>query len=81
MEGNELLEVLKYTSPNELYVVDENKLLVKLECPFVVRVLINIGALNKGDFVEVDQVKVTECFITVFCIGDTLYWYYYFDIV
>lgn len=81
MEENELFDVLKFSSPNELYVVDEHNQLLKIVCPFPVRVLINIGALTEGEIVLVDHVKVTEQLISVFCIGESIYWFFYFDII
>ena len=81
MKENELLQLLKYSSPNELYVVDEVNDLVRINCPFKVRVLIDIGAWLEGQFVFVESIKVTEQLITVYCIEGNLYWYYYFDIV
>lgn len=81
MDEIELLAVLKYSSPYELYIVDEDNNLQIICCPFSVRVLIDIGALTIGDIVVVDAVKVTEQLITVFIIQDAVYWYYYFDIL
>lgn len=76
-----LAELLKYCSPKVLYVVTWNNLLKKLFCPFKVKVLNDIGNLKKGQMVEVDEIKVTEEFKTVFMINGKGYYYHHFDIL
>ncbi len=76
-----LAELLKHCSPKVLYVVTWNNLLKKLFCPFKVKVLNDIGDLKKGQLVDVDEIKVTEEFKTVFMINGKGYYYYHFDIL
>lgn len=81
MNKKEIAQILKFSSPNVLYVVDENNQLLKLECPFKVLVLVSVGELKKGVIESVSQVKVTNKLITVFCVKEKLYWCCYFEII
>jgi len=81
MNDDELADLLKYSSPNELYIVTYDNILIILVCPFKVVVLINIDVFNKGDFVFVDEVKITSELKTVFIIKDKAYYYFYFDFI
>ena len=81
MTKKELAELLKYSSPLEIYVITWKNTLIKLFCPFEVQVLQDIGTLKKGQFVFVDEIKVTIELKTVFIIDTKAYYYYYFEIV
>ncbi len=81
MDKRELAELLKYSSPKQLYVVTWNNLLKLLFCPFRVQVKHAIGDLKQLEIVWVQEVKVTQDFITVFVINGRAYFYYHFDIL
>jgi len=81
MNDKELAELLKYSSSKELYIVTWNNLLKLLFCPFKVKVINNIGLLEKGQKVMVDEVKVTQDLQTVYIIKNVAYYYYHFEIV
>ena len=81
MTKKELAELLKYSSPLEIYVITWNNILKRLFCPFEVQVLQDIGTLKKGQFVFVDEIKVTIELKTVFIIDTKAYYYYHFEIV
>lgn len=81
MTKKELAELLKYSSPNELYVITHYGVLIRLFCPFRVTVLQEIGALKKGQIVLVQEIKVTYELKTVYIINNDAYFYYYFDII
>ena len=81
MNKQELAEQLKYSSSECLYIITYNNILKQLFIPFKVSVLANIGALNKGQIVWVEQVKVTMELKTVFVIEGSAYYYYHFDIL
>ena len=81
MTKKELAELLKYSSPREIYVITWNNLIKRLFCPFEVKVLLDIGLLEKGHIVRVDEIKVTMELKTVFVIQGQAYYYYYFDII
>ena len=81
MTKKELAELLKYSSPREIYVITWKNTLIKLFCPFEVQVLQDIGTLKKGQFVFVDEIKVTIELKTVFIIDTKAYYYYHFEIL
>ena len=81
MTKKELAELLKYSSPLEIYVITWNNILKRLFCPFEVQVVQDIGTLKKGQFVFVDEIKVTIELKTVFIIDTKAYYYYHFEIV
>jgi hypothetical protein len=81
MTKNELAELLKYSSPLEIYVITWKSTLTKLYCPFEVEVLQDIGTLKTGQYVLVEEIKVTIELKTVFIIDTKAYYYYHFDIL
>jgi hypothetical protein len=81
MSDDELADVLKYSSPDTLYIITWNNLLKKLFCPFQVMVKHQIGDLKKGEFVWVENVKVTMKLKTVFLISGRAYYYDHFEIL
>ena len=81
MTDHELAEILKYSSPKEIYVITWNNQLIKLKCPFRVVVLKNVGLLLKGEIILVTEIKVTSEIKTVFIIEMNAYYYYHFDIL
>ena len=80
MTKKELVELLKYSSPKEIYVITWNNILKRLFCPFRVKVLQDIGALKKGQTVLVQEVKVTLELKTVYIINNEAYYYFHFTI-
>ena len=81
MTKKELAELLKYSSPREIYVITHYNVLKRVFCPFQVTVLREIGALKKGQIVLVQEIKVTYELKTVYIINNDAYFYYYFDII
>jgi hypothetical protein len=81
MTKKELAELLKYSSPLEIYVITWNNILKRLFCPFRVKVLQDIGALKKGQTVLVQEIKVTLELKTVYIINNEAYYYHHFDIL
>ena len=81
MTKKELVELLKYSSPKEIYVITWNNILKRLFCPFRVKVLQDIGALKKGQTVLVQEIKVTLELKTVYIINNEAYYYHNFDIL
>ena len=81
MSDKELAELLKYSSPKELWVVTWNNLLKILVCPFNVMVISDVGKLVNGQIVLVDEIKVTEELKTVFVIEGIAYYYHHFEIL
>jgi len=81
MTKKELAELLKYSSPLEIYVITWKNTLIKLHCPFEVQVLQDIGTLKTRQFVFVEEIKVTIELKTVFIIDSKAYYYYHFEIL
>lgn len=80
MTKKQLAELLKYSSPREIYIITWNNLLRRLFCPFEVQVLEDIGTLKAGQIVWVDGIKVTHELKTVYIILGKAYHYHHFDI-
>ncbi|WP_369013380.1 hypothetical protein [Flavobacterium anhuiense] len=76
-----LAELLKYSSPQEIYVITHYNVLKRIFCPFQVLILQEIGELQKGQVAFVTEVKVTLGIKTVFIINNEAYYYSYFDII
>ena len=81
MNKNQLAEMLKYSSPNIIYVVTWNNILQKVFCPFKVRVKNDIGELFRNQIALVEAVKVTNELKTVYIINGNAYYYYHFEII
>lgn len=81
MTKKELAELLKYSSPRELYVITHYGVLIRLFCPIKVQILRDIGALKKGQIILVQEIKVTYELKTVYIINNDAYFYYHFDIL
>lgn len=81
MNKEQLAEILRYSHPKRLYVVDWRNSLVILRCPFKVLVKDDIGELKVNQLIEVDEVKVTLELITVFIVNNKAYFYYHFEIL
>lgn len=81
MTDKQLAEILKYSHPNELYIVTWNNLLKLLITPFKVCVISDLDGFDLGEIVLVDEVKVTLELKTVFIINGCAYNYFHFDII
>lgn len=81
MNKKQLVELLKYSHPNKLYVIDWENSLVLLVCPFKAKVKSDIGDLKAKEIVYVDEIKVTLELITVFVVKNEAYYYYHFEIL
>jgi hypothetical protein len=81
MTRSQLSELLKYSSPREIYVITHFGVLIRLFCPFPVKVLQDIGTLKSGQIVFVDEIKVTIELKTVYIIDNDAYYYYHMDIL
>ena len=81
MTKKDWAELLKYSSPREIYVITGNNILKRLFCPFRVKVLQDIGTLKKGQIVLVQEIKVTLELKTVFIIDNQPFFYHHFNIL
>lgn len=81
MNKRQLAELLKYCSPNQIYIVTWNNILKLLFCPFKVKAIRDIGELVLGEQYWVSEVKVTSGLQTVYIIKGKPYYYTHFDIL
>ena len=81
MTKKDLAELLKYSSPKELWVITWNNILKRIFCPFKVKVMQDVGLLKRGQIVLVSEVKVTLELKTVYVIDKEAYYYYHFEIL
>lgn len=81
MTKKEIAEILKFSSPNIIYIITWNNILKKMFCPFQVIVKCDIGDLKKNDIVFVDSVKVNLEIKTIYIINSKAYYHHYFDIL
>ena len=81
MTDKQLAEILKYSSPNELYIITWNNLLKLLITPFKVCLIKDLEGFSLGTILWVDEVKVTKELKTVFIIKGRAYNYHHFHIL
>lgn len=81
MSNKELIELLKYCSPHIIYVVNGQNRIIKLQTPFELLVLQNIGNLRKNEIVFCTELKITKQGRIVFFVDGKNYHTYHFDIL
>lgn len=81
MSSKELSEIEKYCSPVSLLIVNANGELLRLNCPFQVIVLLEVGTLMTNSTAIVTEVKVDSKLILVYIINKQGYYYYNFSII
>ncbi|MCF7559411.1 hypothetical protein L3X39_02090 [Sabulilitoribacter multivorans] len=81
MSNKELIELLKHCSPHIIYVVNGQNRIIKLQTPFKLMVLQDVGGLFKDQTVSCEELKITNEGKIVFCIDGKNYHTYYFDIL
>ena len=74
-------ELLKYSSPDSIWVITWKNKLFELKCPFTVVVKYDVGDLLCGNKELVEKVKISSSMITVFIIRDKAYYYNHFQIL
>ncbi|QLG45408.1 hypothetical protein [Costertonia aggregata] len=80
MRKKEYVELLKYSSPNSIWIVDHMGHLKLLNCPFLVISKYEIGELKKGDEFSVSKVRLSEDLKVVYIIENNPFYYYHFEI-
>lgn len=81
MSNEHLIELLKYCSPHIIYVVNGQNRIIKLQTPFKLRVLQEVGVLMKNQIVYCEELKITNDGRIVFCIVGKNYFTHHFDIL
>lgn len=81
MNNKQLAELLKYSDNKSMLIVTYSGKLEKIRCPFKVRVITDVGNLEKGDIEFVESIRLTIKIITVYIINNSAYYYFHFDII
>ena len=76
-----LLQQVKYTSSNELYIVDSKGCLIKLKCPFIVEAAETVFGIQNGLKYEVLSINISINLETVYEIANHYYSYRAFVIL
>lgn len=82
MESNDRIieEIRKYCDPYSILVI-AGKRLMRIRCPFRVRVLIDIAGWEAGDITRVEKIMVTRDLHMVYIIAGSGYHFYLFRIM
>lgn len=79
--GSKLIDdINKFTSSESLLVHTKSKGLIRLYCPFTVKVIQSVDSYMVGDQLEVVNVKVSPDLKLVYIISGKGYYHYYFSI-
>lgn len=74
-------DINKFTRSDSLLVHTKRKGLVRLYCPFKVKVIQSVDSFLIGEEVEVVRVKVSTDLRLVYIINQKGYYHYYFSIL
>ena len=74
-------EIFKYCTTDSILVIDQNGRLIRLRCPFLVLVIVDVPPLNKGQEKAVIAVKVAENLVDVYVIEEKAFYHYNFMII
>jgi len=80
MSGKLIDHINKFTGSDSLLVYTQNRGLVRLYCPFTVKVIQAVDSFVVGEQLEVVNVKVSPDLDLVYIIGNTGYYHYHFSI-
>ena len=74
-------EVFKYCKIDSILVINKHGHLERLECPFEVVVITNVGELTKGLICLVSAVKINLSLIDVYIIRNKAYYFFNFRVL
>ncbi len=74
-------EIFSYCTTDSILVIDHKGHLIRLRCPFLVLVIVDVPPLNKGQEKAVIAVKVAENLIDVYIIEKKAFYHYNFKII
>jgi hypothetical protein len=74
-------ELFKYCKTDSILVINKDGQLQRLECPFEVVVIINVGELRKGLICLVNAVKMDLTLIDVYIIRNKAYYFFNFRVL
>ena len=74
-------EVFKYCKIDSILVINKHGHLQRLDCPFEVLVISNVGELQKGLICLVSAVKIDLTLIDVYVIHNKAYYFFNFRVL
>jgi hypothetical protein len=74
-------EIFKYCDVYSILVINSSGHLQRLQCPFYVLVIQNVGELQKGNKCAVNAVRLDLTFIDVYVIRGKAYYYFNFNVL
>ena len=74
-------EIFKYCKTDSILVINSTGQLERLQCPFAVLVISDVGELSKGLQCLVSAVKLDLSLIDVYIIRDKAYYYFNFSVL
>jgi hypothetical protein len=74
-------EIFKYCKIDSILVINKTDQLQRLQCPFEVVVIQNVGDLEIGLKCNVDAVLLSLSLIDVYMIGDKAYYFFNFRVL
>jgi len=81
MDNDKILEeIRKYCDPYSILVIADRKL-IRIRCPFRVRVRLEFASWNEGDYVTVEKIMITRDLHMVYIIDGNGYHFYLFQIL
>lgn len=82
METNDRIieEIRKYCDPYSILVIADKKLM-RLRCPFRVKVLVEFAGWKGGEIVWVERIMITRNLQMVYVIGGNGYYFFLFRIL
>ncbi len=74
-------EIFKYCKIDSILVINETGSLERLDCPFEVLVIQDVGELKKGLICIVRAVKLALTLVDVYIIGNKAYYFFNFRVL
>ena len=74
-------EIFKYCKTDSILVINKMNQLERLQCPFAVLVITDVGELEKGLRYLVSAVKMDLSLIDVYIIRNKAYYYFNFSVL
>ena len=74
-------EIFKYCKIDSILVINKTGQLERLDCPFEVLVIQDVGDLYKGLICLVNAVKIDLSLIDVYIIGNKAYYFFNFRVI
>ena len=81
MNRENLVELLRYSSPYSILIVNYRNEIMELHCPFKVQVKEDVGDLIRGKILEVSMVKLSYELKTVYVIKNNPFYFWHFYIL